>query len=102
MSAARGLRWAARIEGVSLLLLLAVAMPLKYAAGLPSAVTLAGSVHGLSFLWLCGASLRAQLELGLGARVVLRLLLAAAVPFGFLYVEAELRDRADLDQADAS
>ncbi len=39
-----------RIEGVSLLLLLGVAMPLKYLAGQPLAVTVVGSVHGL--LWV--------------------------------------------------
>ncbi len=39
-----------RIEGVSLLLLLGVAMPLKYLAGQPLAVTVVGSVHGA--LWV--------------------------------------------------
>jgi integral membrane protein len=39
-----------RIEGTSLLVLLAVAMPLKYLAGLPLAVTVVGSAHGL--LWV--------------------------------------------------
>lgn len=39
-----------RIEGVSLLLLLGVAMPLKYLAGQPLAVTVVGSAHGL--LWV--------------------------------------------------
>ncbi|MCC6987535.1 MAG: DUF3817 domain-containing protein [Acidobacteria bacterium] len=39
-----------RVEGVSLLVLLGVAMPLKYLAGLPLAVTVVGSAHGL--LWV--------------------------------------------------
>jgi integral membrane protein len=39
-----------RVEGVSLLLLLGVAMPLKYVAGQPLAVTVVGSAHGL--LWV--------------------------------------------------
>ncbi|KKJ79704.1 putative membrane protein YdzA, partial [Bacillus subtilis] len=34
------------IEGMSLLILLFIAMPLKYWAGLPLAVTIVGSVHG--------------------------------------------------------
>jgi integral membrane protein len=91
MTAARSLRWSARVEGLTLLLLLGVAMPLKYLAGLPAAVTLAGSLHGLSFVWLCITLLRAQLELGLRARTVLRVLLAALLPFGFLRIDAELR-----------
>jgi integral membrane protein len=93
MKAAHTLRWAARVEGVSLLLLFAVAMPLKYWAGLPAAVTLAGGVHGLSFAWLCVALFRAHLELGLTARGMLRLLVAAVLPFGFLWGEGELRQQ---------
>jgi integral membrane protein len=39
-----------RIEGTSLLVLLFVAMPLKYLAHQPMAVTVVGSLHGL--LWV--------------------------------------------------
>jgi integral membrane protein len=39
-----------RIEGTSLLVLLFVAMPLKYLAHQPLAVTVVGSLHGL--LWV--------------------------------------------------
>lgn len=43
------------IEGMSLLVLLFIAMPLKYWAHHPLAVTIAGSIHGgwLSFIWRC-------------------------------------------------
>lgn len=37
-------------EGVSFLLLLGVAMPLKYLAGQPLAVRVVGSAHGLLFV----------------------------------------------------
>jgi integral membrane protein len=37
-------------EAVSFLVLLCIAMPLKYAANLPIAVMIAGMVHGLLFL----------------------------------------------------
>ncbi|MSP17466.1 MAG: DUF3817 domain-containing protein, partial [Myxococcales bacterium] len=40
------LRVVAFAEGCSFLLLLGVAMPLKYLAGLPLAVRLVGSLHG--------------------------------------------------------
>ena len=46
-------RWFRRVaiaEGVSFLVLLFVAMPLKYAAGLPIAVMIAGSLHGVLFI----------------------------------------------------
>ena len=44
------LRWAALFEGSSLLLLLFVAMPLKYYAGVPEAVKIIGPIHGVLFL----------------------------------------------------
>ena len=47
------LRAAGMIEGVSFLLLLGVAMPLKYFAGMPLAVKIGGWVHGLLFLTFC-------------------------------------------------
>jgi integral membrane protein len=40
----------AMFEGISYLLLLCIAMPLKYVYGLPMAVTIVGSVHGLLFI----------------------------------------------------
>ena len=51
------LRKVSWIEGASLLLLLLVAMPLKYLAGMPLAVRIVGSVHGLLWLIFVGALL---------------------------------------------
>lgn len=44
------LRWAALFEGSSLILLLFVAMPLKYYFGIPEAVKFIGPLHGILFL----------------------------------------------------
>lgn len=52
-SASPLLRWFKPIaiaEGVSFLLLMGVAMPLKYLAGLPQAVQVMGWLHGLLFI----------------------------------------------------
>jgi integral membrane protein len=46
----RQLHLIGRIEGTSLLVLLGLAMPLKYVAGQPLAVTIVGAAHGL--LWI--------------------------------------------------
>lgn len=43
-------RWSARLEGVSYLLLLGVAMPLKYIWQLPLAVQVVGLAHGMLFM----------------------------------------------------
>ena len=46
------LRTIGLIEGVSFLVLLFVAMPLKYFAGMPLPVKIAGWIHGLLFIIL--------------------------------------------------
>ncbi len=55
------LRVCSLAEGVSFLVLLGIAMPLKYWAGLPLAVRVVGSVHGALFVVFCGLLLRALL-----------------------------------------
>ena len=94
------LRYAGLVEAVSFIVLVGIAMPLKYFAGLPIAVKLAGSIHGGLFVVLCVALLQTMLvakwPLGRGALVFL----AALFPFGpflidrrMLGYEAEFRDR---------
>lgn len=39
-----------KAEGISFLILLLIAMPLKYLAGQPLAVTVFGSIHGILFI----------------------------------------------------
>jgi integral membrane protein len=43
-------RWIARLEGSSFLILLFIAMPLKYLANWPYAVTYIGWAHGVLFV----------------------------------------------------
>lgn len=52
-SAIARLRLASILDGISYLVLLGIAMPLKYLADLPLAVRVVGSFHGLLFLILC-------------------------------------------------
>ena len=44
------LRAAGLLDGLSLLILLFIAMPLKYIGGMDMAVTLFGSLHGIIFI----------------------------------------------------
>ncbi len=41
------------IEGISYLVLLLIAMPLKYMAGIPMAVQVVGYLHGILFISYC-------------------------------------------------
>lgn len=90
-----GLIRAAVAEALTLLALLFVAMPLKYGAGMPQAVSLVGPVHGLAFmvfLWFVARSWAEGLIDWLGA---LRLFVGALVPFGGLVNERWLRGRVE-------
>lgn len=87
----RRLRLAALIEGATLLLLLLVAVPAKHLFGLPEATRVMGPVHGLAFL-AYGWTLAATVAGGpWRAGEVLRLVLAAFVPFGALLSAKLLR-----------
>ena len=89
------LRFAAFVEGVSFLLLLFVAMPLKYFAGLPEAVKVAGWVHGLLFVVLCVSlayvTAVARWPLGRAATVFV----AALLPFGPFVLDHRMRRYAE-------
>ena len=58
----RTLRRVALTEAVSYLLLLGIAMPLKYAFDIPLLVRVIGMVHGLLFLVLAWLLIRAYFE----------------------------------------
>lgn len=85
------LRAVAFVEGLSYLLLLFVAMPLKYLADLPLAVRIVGSLHGFLFVWLAWLALRVLLArrkpLSWGARIAL----LALLPFGTFFLDEDLR-----------
>ena len=75
----------ALVEGASLVALLGIAMPLKYFAGMPVAVSIVGMAHGLLFLWATATLLfvlsRGYLPPLKGAGVFL----ASLIPFAGLW-----------------
>ncbi|HIF00712.1 MAG TPA: DUF3817 domain-containing protein [Planctomycetes bacterium] len=74
------------VEGVSTLFLFGVAMPLKYMAGMPLAVRIAGSVHGLLFVVLCLMLMLAITRIPISKAMAFAGMAAAVVPFGpFVY-----------------
>ena len=57
------LRWIGIAEGISYLVLLGIAMPLKYIFDLPLGVKITGWIHGLLFVLYIGAVLKAAFVL---------------------------------------
>jgi integral membrane protein len=86
----RHLRCIAIFEGVSYLLLLFVAMPLKYGMDHPIAVTVAGSVHGILFIWLCVLLALAVVKSGLSIKLAATVFIASLIPFGTFFTDKPL------------
>lgn len=77
-------------EGVSFLVLLGVAMPLKYFAGWPEAVRVVGMAHGILFLLYVLAAIQAALEYDWPWQRTGLVLLASVLPAGPFVVDAKL------------
>ena len=91
MTALRQLRLVAFLEGSSFLVLLFIAMPLKYLAGLPLAVRIVGLVHGLLFLLFLAALYRAGSQRGWPLRRWAIAFVSSVVPFGTFVFDRSLR-----------
>jgi integral membrane protein len=76
------LRKVAFMEGVSFLVLLGVAMPLKYVWGQPLAVRIFGLIHGILFVLFCAFLLYVTVKLRWPLGRAVALFFAALIPFG--------------------
>lgn len=83
-------RLIAALEGISFLLLLCVAMPLKYMWDQPWMVQNIGMAHGVLFvLYLAGVAL-IKGELGWSLKQTALAMFLSAVPFGTFYVTGRM------------
>lgn len=83
-----------RLEGASFLVLLLIAMPMKYYAENPAAVKLLGPVHGGLFLGYCFMAFYVSMNEKWPLKQLLLALAAAVIPFGtFLFERKYLSPR---------
>jgi len=85
------LRTIAMAEAVSFLVLIGVAMPLKYFAGLPVAVKGVGWIHGVLFAVFCAALLRTVIVAKWPAGRAALVFVAALLPFGPFLMDGRMR-----------
>lgn len=78
------------LEGISFLVLLGIAMPLKYLAGQPDAVRVVGMAHGVLFVLYVLLVIQVSLELSWSWRKALLALVVSVVPFGTFWAEKKL------------
>ncbi|SFQ25831.1 integral membrane protein [Flavobacterium akiainvivens] len=79
------------LEGISLLLLVFVAVPLKYAASDPSLVKTLGPIHGALFLLFIFNTLSVGVDQGWKfSQTTWKVLLACIIPFGTFYIDHKI------------
>jgi integral membrane protein len=92
------------VEGVSFLVLLGIAMPLKYFADLPQAVRIVGWAHGILFIGFLITLMLARDAMQWSFRWTAVVLVAALLPFGPFVIDGRLRKEEQacrpLNQAD--
>lgn len=75
-------------EGLSLLILVGIAVPIKYISHDPSLVRAIGPIHGLLFLLYVLNTLHVGVEYGWRfQQTTWKVLLACIVPFGTFYID---------------
>lgn len=78
------------VEGISTIVLFGIAMPLKYMADMPLAVTIVGSIHGILFIALVAMFVIGHKRIPLPTKLVAMGIAAAIVPFGPFVVDSRL------------
>jgi integral membrane protein len=75
------------LEGFSLLVLLFLAMPLKYIWNLPQMVRVVGMAHGILFLLFVGLAIVVFYELKWSIKTLGIVMFASLIPFGYIYID---------------
>ena len=87
LSLLRSFRIIALLEGVSYILLLFIAVPIKYLADDPQYVQLLGMPHGLLFMAYIVLAFMVASELKWSKKVLYIVLAASIIPFGTFFVD---------------
>ena len=84
------LRVIALLEGWSLLILLFIAMPVKYIMGIPEATQAIGLIHGILFVLFVFATLIISFLQKWNLGTVFVVMASSVVPFGTFYIDRKL------------
>ncbi len=95
MNQLRMFRRIALAEGTSLLVLLFIAMPIKYFMGMPEAVKVVGWIHGLLFMLYVGVLIVLQVTQRWSFVFFVGAFLASIIPFGTFILDKQLRKKED-------
>ena len=76
-------------EGISFIVLLFVAMPMKYFAGMPLAVTIVGGLHGVLFMAFIIIAREVKVDLKKNLRWFILAFMASLLPFGTIIMDKQ-------------
>ena len=76
-----------KIEGLSYIVLLFIAMPLKYYFGYPAATKVMGSIHGVLFILFLYRLYKAAHRANFSQKETLNYFILSLIPFGSFYTE---------------
>jgi integral membrane protein len=82
------------LEGISFLLLIFIAMPLKYGAGMPLAVKYTGWAHGVLFVLYVILLIQVWIEYKWKFTKVVVAFIASLLPFGTFVLDRNLKKEA--------
>lgn len=85
------LRSVGLLEAVSFLVLLGIAMPLKYAWGMPLPVRIVGSIHGGLFVLFCFALWRVMMNTSWPFSRAALVFVASLIPFAPFIIDRRMR-----------
>jgi integral membrane protein len=79
------------LEGISLLVLIFIAVPLKYFFGYPEGSRIVGTIHGALFLLFIFNTISVGVEQNWKFRTTTwKVLLACVIPFGTFYIDKKI------------
>jgi integral membrane protein len=87
MSELKKFRLINKIEGISFLILLFIAMPMKYSFGIPMATKIVGMLHGLLVFAFIYQIIEAKKEAGFTMKETVLYSVLSLIPFGSFYTD---------------
>jgi len=81
-----------KIEGWSFLILLFIAMPLKYLFDIPIATKIIGMIHGGLFVWFLVVLYQFHIEYNKGFKLTIVGFISSLIPFGTFFFNKRLNE----------
>lgn len=78
------------LEGISFIVLVFIAMPIKYIGNNPEPVQVFGQAHGLLFVLFVVYALVVGIKLKWNIKLLFQVLISSIIPFGTFYIDKKI------------